>query len=167
MSDLKDDLLQALRDVYATECYAERVLRTYAAGTTHYREINERIDADLMDALANQKSLAICIKRIDGNDALLQTLPHELSGAIETGSTETPEHIAGDLASLIALKHREIESYTSLIEIAEASGFFETKSVCEVIVRQQAAMADWLQTRISSTVNASADRDSRCSIPPC
>ena len=102
-------------------CRARVGERTYAAGTTHYREINERIDADLMDALANQKSLAICVERIDGNDALLQTLPHELSGAIETGSTETPEHIAGDLASLIALKHREIESYTSLIEIAEAA----------------------------------------------
>jgi ferritin-like metal-binding protein YciE len=159
MSDLKDDLLRALRDAYATERHAERRLRTYAAGTVLYRYISERIDADLTDALANQKSLAICLKRIDGSDALLQTIPDDPGDAIETDSiAQTEENVAKDLASLIALKHSEIASYTSLIAIAEASGFFETKSVCEGVLRRHVAMADWLIGRIPSTANVSPER---------
>jgi ferritin-like metal-binding protein YciE len=159
MSDLKDDLLRALRDTYATERCAEGLLRTYAAATIPYREINERIDADLMDALANQNSLAICIRRIDGSHAPLQTLPDELPGLIETDSiVQTQGDVAKELASLIAFKHREIASYTSLIAIAEASGFFETKSVCEAIVRQQIAMVDWFFAHVASTANAPSRR---------
>jgi ferritin-like metal-binding protein YciE len=159
MSDLKDDLLLALRDTYATERYAERRLRTYAAGTIPYREINERINADLMDALANQNSLAICLRRIDGSEALLQTLPDEPLGAIEAGGiAQTPGDVAEILVNLIALKRHAIASYTSLIAIAEASGFFETKSVCEAIVRQQIAMVDWLLADVTSTANASLGR---------
>ena len=112
-----------------------------------------------MDALANQNSLAICLRRIDGSEALLQTLPDEPLGAIEAGGiAQTPGDVAEILVNLIALKRHAIASYTSLIAIAEASGFFETKSVCEAIVRQQIAMVDWLLADVTSTANASLGR---------
>jgi ferritin-like metal-binding protein YciE len=162
MTHLKADLLRALRDACAMERHAEWLLRSHVAATTLYPEVNERIDADLTAALANQKALAGCMHRIegtDGSDAILSTLPDDVPGAIETGSiAQTAGELVRNLAILMAFKRYEIASYTALIAAAEASGFFETKFTCEGILNHQIDMADWLFDCLPSTGDTSTRR---------
>jgi ferritin-like metal-binding protein YciE len=155
MADPKDNTLRALRDAYAMERYAERLLRNHATRSTPYPEVNARIEAHLTETLANQKSLASCLERIDGSDAILQTLTDDFGAAIETSNVvQPPDEVVKNLINLYVFKHQEITFYSSLIAIAEASGFFETKFACEAIVLQQIAMADWLLDRLPAATKA-------------
>ncbi|MDB5789302.1 DUF892 family protein [Caballeronia mineralivorans] len=151
----KDDLQRALRDAYAMERYAERLLRNHATKSAPYPEVKARIEVRLTETLANQKSLASCLTRIEGSDAILQTLTDDFAAAIETSNVaQTSDEAVKNLISLYAFNDQEIASYSSLIAIAEASGFFETKLACEAIVLQQIAMADWILDRLPAATKA-------------
>ncbi|WP_341315298.1 DUF892 family protein [Paraburkholderia sp. IMGN_8] len=155
MTDPREDMLRALRDAYAMERDAERLLGNHATRSTPDPEVNARIEAHLTETLANQKSLASCIDRIDANDTIQQTFPDDSPAAIETGDiVQTPDEVVRSLVNLYVFKHQEIASYTSLIAIAEANGFFETKLACETIALQQIAMADWLLDHLPAATKA-------------
>jgi ferritin-like metal-binding protein YciE len=161
MSDRKDALLSALRDAYAMERYAERLLRLHATGSTSNPDVNVRIEAHLTETLAFQKSLASCIARIDESSDEPQAFTDDFEVSIQTSAVaRSPDELVGNLQSLYVFKHQEIASYTSLIAIAEASGFFETKVACEAIILRQIAMADWLLERLSAAATAYLGRDS-------
>ena len=96
-----------------------------------------------------------CLERINASDPIPQTVADGLGATIETGNVvQTTDEVVRNLASLYELKQQEIASYTLLIAIAEASGFFETKIVCEAIVLQQTAMADWLLEHLPPATRA-------------
>ena len=155
MTDPRDDLLRALRDAYAMERHAESLLKSQVARSTPYAEINARIEAHLTETQANQESLTSCLERINASDPIPQTVADGLGATIETGNVvQTTDEVVRNLASLYELKQQEIASYTLLIAIAEASGFFETKIVCEAIVLQQTAMADWLLEHLPPATRA-------------
>ncbi|MFM0162579.1 Ferritin-like metal-binding protein YciE [Burkholderia sp. GAS332] len=160
MSDRKDALLSALRDAYAMERDAERLLRIHATGSTSNPDVNARIEAHLTETLAYQKSLASCIARIDESGDTPLVLTDDFEVSIQTSAVgRSPDELVGNLQSLYVFKHQEIASYTSLIAIAEASGFFETKVACETIILGQIAMADWLLDRLSAAATAYLGRD--------
>ncbi|MFL9936891.1 DUF892 family protein [Paraburkholderia sp. RL18-103-BIB-C] len=162
MTDPKDDMLCALRDAYAMERYAERLLRNHATRSIPYPEVNAHIEAHLTETLAHQKSLASCLERIDESNVILQTLTDDFGAAIETSNVvQTPDEVVKSLVTLYVIKHQEIASYTSLIAIAEARGFFETKLACEAIVLRQIAMADWLLDRLPAATKAYLGRGAR------
>jgi ferritin-like metal-binding protein YciE len=149
MNSPRDDLLRALRDAHAMERYAERLLRNHATKSTPYPEVKARIEVRLTETLANQKSLANCLTRIEGSDAILQSITDDFVAAIETTDVaQTSDEVVNNLISLYAFNNQEIASYASLIAIADASGFFDTKLACEAIVLQQIAMADWIRDRL-------------------
>jgi ferritin-like metal-binding protein YciE len=45
-------------------------------------------------------------------------------------------------------EHFEISSYTALIAAAKAAGDQQTASVCEAILSEEQAMADWLKEHL-------------------
>jgi ferritin-like metal-binding protein YciE len=161
MSNRRDVLLSALRDAYAMERYAERLLRIHAAGSISNPDVNVRIEAHLLETLAYQKSLASCIARIDesGDTPRALTDDSEVPVIQTRVVAQSPDELVTHLQNLYSFKHQEIASYTSLIAIAEASGFFETKIACETIILQQIAMANWLLERLSAAATAYLGRD--------
>lgn len=155
MTDARNDMLRAPRDAYAMEGRCERLLRNHATRSLGSPEVNARIEAHLTETLANQNSLARCLERIDESNSILQTRSDDYGAEIQTSNVvQTRDEVVKSLVSLYVFKHQEIASYTSLIAIAEASGFFETKLACETIVLQQTAMADWLFDRLPADTKA-------------
>ncbi|CAP44121.1 DUF892 family protein [Bordetella petrii] len=56
-------------------------------------------------------------------------------------------------------EHMEIASYKSLIAAAELAGDAETKRVCEAILPQEEAIAEWLSERIATITQQFVRRD--------
>lgn len=59
------------------------------------------------------------------------------------------ENLLPELSNLRAYILHEIDLYSSVIITAEASGFFETKFVCEGVMSDKSSMAAWLEMRTS------------------
>ena len=163
MADPKGNLLICLRDAYAMERHAEQMLRNQTTKLQPYAELRARIEVHLEETLAQQKSLANCVERIDGSGATLETFRDTFAGEVQADvDIGTTDEVVKDLVGLYAFKHLEIASYTSLIATAEFAGFFETKLACEAIVLQEIAMADWLLERLPELTRAYLTRSGSC-----
>lgn len=75
-----------------------------------------------------------------------------------SGLFVSDEVVKASLASY-AFEHMEIASYRALIAAASVCGDMETKRICEEILPQEQAMADWLAERLPGTVQKFLMRD--------
>jgi len=66
--------------------------------------------------------------------------------------------VKGAMASY-TFEHLEIAAYRSLIAAAEAAGDQETKRVCESILKEEEAMADWLAEHIGTITRQYLQRE--------
>ena len=70
----------------------------------------------------------------------------------------TREIVKGAMASYV-FEHMEIASYTSLMAAAQQAGDVETQRVCEQILAQEQAMAQWLLDNIPEVTQTFMARD--------
>ena len=73
------------------------------------------------------------------------------------------EVVKGSLASY-TFEHMEIGSYRILIATAEEAGEAETARVCEEILREEQAMADWLEDNMPMVTHAFLSRDQQAGV---
>lgn len=74
------------------------------------------------------------------------------------GMTASDEIVKGAMAGYV-FEHFEIASYTALIAAAKTAGDPETARVCEQILVQEEAMADWLATHLPELTEEFLVRD--------
>ncbi len=72
--------------------------------------------------------------------------------------TASDEIVKGAMAGYV-FEHFEIASYTALIAAAKTAGDAETVRVCEEILVQEEAMADWLATHLPEVTEEFMVRD--------
>ena len=77
-----------------------------------------------------------------------------------SGLFVSDEVVKGTLASY-TFEHMEIASYRILIAAAEQAGDQETKRVCESILQQEIAMAEWLAENAGEITRRFLERDQR------
>lgn len=145
MTDPRENLLNWLRDAHAMEQQAEQMLKAQAARIENYPKVKARIEQHLEETMGQQRLLEGCLERLGSSPSTMKDVMGQVMafGQAAGGMFAADEIVKGAMASYV-FEHMEIASYTALIAAAEQAGDAETKQVCEQILPQEIAMAQWV-----------------------
>ena len=103
------------------------------------------------DGVAYEAQIEACIERRGGTTSTLKDLGGKSMAMAQgmSGIFASDEVVKGTMASY-TFEHMEIASYQVLAATAGMLGDHETKQVCEAILREEQAMADWLKENLES-----------------
>ena len=160
MNKIEGNLMEWLRDAHAAEEQAETMLTGMANRLEHYPELRARIEQHIEETKRQAELVRGCIERRGGSTSTVKDAGGKLMamGQAMSGMFATDEVMKGAIASY-AFEAMEIASYRILVATAEAAGDAETKSVCERILQEEEAMADWLKQNLPHLTRHYLQRD--------
>jgi ferritin-like metal-binding protein YciE len=155
-------LLQWMRDAHAMEKQAERILEAETRRIEHYPELKARLERHLEETRRQAQRLETRIDQLNGGTSVVKDTMGTLMGLVQgmSGLFAGDEVMKGSLASY-TLEQMEIASYKMLIATAEAAGDTETQRVCEENLREEEAMAAWLDEHLSAVTHQFLSRESQ------
>ncbi|MGQ4878744.1 ferritin-like domain-containing protein [Billgrantia sp. LNSP4103-1] len=141
-----------LRDAHAMEKQAEKMLEAQANRLEHYPQLKARIEQHLTETRDQAEKIEQCISLLGTDLSTIKDLGAQMTafGQALGGMMSGDEVVKGGLASY-AFEHFEIASYKALIQAAEKAGKPEIARICEGILREEEAMADWLGQHLDDT----------------
>lgn len=145
----QENLLAWLRDAHAMEEQAEKMLQTQSERLEHYPDLEARINRHLKETREQKALIRGCLDRLGDSPSMLKDLGAKFMAFAQGmgGMTMDDEVVKGAMASY-AFENIEIAMYTVLIEAAKVAHDPETREVCEQILPQEVAMADWLKDHL-------------------
>ncbi|WP_343650903.1 DUF892 family protein [Stenotrophomonas sp.] len=160
MAELRENLLDWLRDAHAMEQQAETMLKGQASRIEHYPVLKARIEEHVEETIGQRELLEGCIKRLGGSPSTLKDVMGKMTafGQAVGGMTASDEIVKGAMAGYV-FEHFEIAAYTALIAAARTAGDAETVRICEQILVQEEAMADWLAAHLPEITEEFMVRD--------
>jgi ferritin-like metal-binding protein YciE len=149
MASAEERLMEWLRDAHAAEQQAETMLSGMAKRIENYPELKARIEEHIGETQRQAERLRSCIERRGDGTSMLKDAGGKMLGFGQamSGMFVGDEVMKGSIASY-AFEAMEIASYRVLIETAKEVGDIETARTCEEILKEEVAMADWLQQNI-------------------
>lgn len=154
---LRDKLVSILQDVYAMENQIVEVLEKQVKSTKQYPDVEARIQEHLEATRQHRARIESRIraygKQTSAVKGLLSNLMGNMQGAL------------GDARDDYVVEHYEIAMYGVLIATAQLYGDEETINAAEENLRDEIAMAQWLQRHLVEATYLSLEED-KITIPP-
>ncbi len=125
---------------------AEQMLTRLAGRIQNYPELKARIERHIEETRRQAGVVRQCIKRCGGDTSTLKDAAGKVMAFAQgiSGVFAEDEIVKGTLASY-TFEHMEIASYRILIAAAQECGDRQTATDCELILKEEIAMADWLE----------------------
>ncbi|MEO3432696.1 ferritin-like domain-containing protein [Inquilinus sp. CAU 1745] len=160
MATGNDRLIQWLRDAHAMEKQAETMLEAQASRLEHYPELRQRIREHISETQNQARRLETCIERLGADTSTMKDAAGKMSAMMQGlgGALADDEIIKGSMAGY-TFEHFEISAYTTLIAAAEEAGDQQTASVCREILREEKAMADWIEHHLPAVTKQYLERE--------
>ncbi|GAB3086479.1 ferritin-like domain-containing protein [Bordetella muralis] len=135
-----------LRDAHAMEEQAETMLKSMASRIENYPDLHQRIQRHIEETREQQRLVRSCIERRGGDTSMLKDLTAKAMATFQgfSGVFASDEVVKGSLFSF-AFENLEIAAYSQLKEAAAFVGDVETAEICERILLEERAMAQWLE----------------------
>ncbi|UXN66036.1 ferritin-like domain-containing protein (plasmid) [Phyllobacterium sp. A18/5-2] len=141
-----DDVLNDwLRNAHAMEEQALTMLKGQEGRLENYPDLRQRISQHIRETERHAELVRGCLERRNTDTSSLKDAGAKLValGQSLSGIFVSDEVMKGSLAGY-TFEHMEIASYKMLAEAARYVGDAETENVCETILAEEQAMADWL-----------------------
>jgi ferritin-like metal-binding protein YciE len=151
----QDHLLSWLRDAHAMEQQAETMLSATIGRLQHYPDLRRKLEQHLEETKRQQQLVNDCISRLGGDNSAVKDAMGKMvaMGQGLSGLFVDDEVIKASLASY-TFEQMEIASYRILVAGAEAVGDVTTAAVCTRILKEEEAMAAWLEQQMPNLVRA-------------
>lgn len=148
-TDQINEVLDWLRDAFAMELQSGRVFTNLVERMEQYPRLKNKFKEHLEQTYRQQELLKGCIERLGSSPCIMKDLAGKVIafGQSVAGMSVTDEVVKAVVSGYV-FKQMEVSSYTVLIATCEARGDHETKAVCETILEQEVAMADWLRDNL-------------------
>lgn len=157
---LRDKLVKYIEDMYAVENQLVEQLDQQVKQTQKFPQIQSRIQQHL-DQTQQHRS------RMEERLAAYNKKPSAMKGALSNMMGNVAGALGGSRSDSLAMTARddfaaenlEIGSYLLLIATAQAYGDAETVRACEANLRDEVAMASWLQSQLPMVAMLSLQED--------
>jgi ferritin-like metal-binding protein YciE len=150
MATAEERLMEWLRDAHAAEEQAVTMLSGMADRIDNYPKLKKRIQQHVRQTEGHAKLVLGCIERRGGSRSVLKDTGAKMLGFGQaiSGILVGDEVMKGSIASY-AFEAMEIVSYRILISAAKEVGDERTARICARILREEVAMAHWLEANIT------------------
>ena len=151
MTNAQETLLDWLRDAHAMEEQAETLLSSQAGRLKDHPEVKAGVERHLEVTRRQAHRLEACISRHGGSASSVKDVTGKLFalGQSFSGVFAADEVVKSCLA-MYTFEQMEVASYRILMEAADVVGDPETRRVCEEILREEEAMAEWVSQQFAS-----------------
>lgn len=158
--DLHDKLITYLQDACAMERHIVQVLEGQVKDTADYPQIQSRVQQHLDETRMHEQRMEQRLTAYGEKRSAVKTLGTSLmgslTGAAGGGRTDDLSKAARDD---YATEHLEIAAYELLIATAQLCGDHETITAAKANLRDEVAMARWLEQHLPDTVIYSFKKD--------
>lgn len=140
-----------LRDAHAMEEQAESMLESMASRLENYPDLKQRVEQHIVETREQGRLVQQCIERRGGDTSALKVAAGKTMAAAQafSGMLAGDEVVKGAMFSY-AFEHMEVAAYRNLIEAAKVVGDMQTQQVCERILGEELAMAEWLEQNMAA-----------------
>lgn len=149
ISEYSEHLVEWLRDAHAAEKQSEKMLGMFCDRLESYPALKAQIAKHIEETRGQAARLESCLEKFGKSESTMKDIGGKLMGMSQSlsGVFVEDEVIKGVLASY-TFEHMEITSYRILIAAAEACGATDVARVCQDILAEEVAMADWLNDHL-------------------
>jgi len=141
--------MEWLRDAHAAEEQAQTMLSGMANRIENYPELKARIQQHAEESRRHAELVRGCIERRGGSTSMIKDAGSKFLalGQAMSGMFVGDEVMKGSIAGY-AFEAMEIASYNILITTAREARDEQTAKVCEQILQDEQAMAQWLEQQL-------------------
>lgn len=153
-------LVDWLRDAHAMEKQAEKMLKSQADRLENYPELQRRIEQHIQETLSQSEKLEHCLSLLGADTSTFKDMGAQLTafGQAVGGMMAEDEVVKGGIACY-AFENFEIASYKALIKAADMVAQPEISKLCNEILQEEIAMADWLSNHLDDVTQRYLQRD--------
>jgi ferritin-like metal-binding protein YciE len=155
MTTRQEHLIDWLKDAHGMEQQADKMLKGQLERLENYPKLSARIQQHIEETQSQLQLIEGCLTRLGTSPSTMKDFTGKFMamGQAMGGMFMTDEVVKGSMASFV-FENVEIAMYTVLIAAAEAAGDLETKRVCEQILPQEIAMAEWVKDHLPEVTMA-------------
>lgn len=162
MNPRKEQFIAWLNDAYSTELALMPVLKNHAKDAADYPEIRDRDLQHLEETRHQAERLKKMITGLGGKVSTSKSLFGSMLGMGNSISTEFfQDEITKNFLQDYAAEHFEIASYKGLIETAKQIGEHQCIPVLEEILREEEAMARWIEEHLPLAIRIGLEKTTR------
>ena len=149
MATAEERLMEWLRDAHAAEEQAETMMSGVVSRLENYPQLKARLQQHIQETKRQAELVRGCIERRGGSTSTIKDAGAKMiaMGQAMSGMFVGDEVMKASIASY-AFEAMEIASYRIRITTAQRVGDQETARICEQILREEEAMAEWLKQNI-------------------
>ena len=145
----KELVLVWLNDAHATELGIAQVLERHVEEAKDHPQMQTGLQRHLEQTRRHAELVKGCVERMGGETSGIKSGMASVMGAVQGMTTKlAKDELIKNALHDYGTGHFEIACYTSLIAAAENLGDQETVRVCQEILRDDQAMADFLFQQI-------------------
>ena len=138
-------LILWLKDAHTMETEAETMLKAMASRIEHYPELKQRIEQHITETQGQARRIEARLEAMGSSpSAAKDTMANIMATLHAGGNAMMSDEVVKGLGISYAFEHMEIASYRNLMFAAEAAGDTATVQLCQQILPEEQAMADWL-----------------------
>jgi ferritin-like metal-binding protein YciE len=154
-----DQIVTWLRDAHAMELSIESTLQRHIEDAKDLPDVRLRLEQHLAETRSHARRVAECLTSLGAGVSATKDVAGGVLGVVQGMSTAlfTDELVKNALAEY-AMEHLEIAAYSSLIAAAEDAGLVDISHTCSDILREEAAMANWLEDEIPKITRSYLER---------
>lgn len=154
MANNKDLLVRWLNDAYAMEHQLLPVLENHANDVKHDPPAQQRIRQHIDETKRHAERMEQCVTRLGSSPSTMKSTLASLMGSAQAISTGMfRDEIVKNALSDYAAEQFEVACYKALISAAREQGEPEIVRACEENMREDEAMARWLEQQLPSVVH--------------
>jgi ferritin-like metal-binding protein YciE len=143
-----------LRNAHAMEHRSRELMKWQSERLRDYPELRAKIAEHLIETEKQLERLEQCLHEFEQRPSRLKDLALSLLGNLTaTSNALFEDEILHDLFTNCAFEHYEVAAYTSLVKMAEETGFVHAKALLAESWREERAMAEWIDSRIGKVTS--------------
>lgn len=145
----KQQIVIWLRDAHAMEMGQENLLQNQIREARDMPELEQRLKQHLAETRGHRDRVASALSLLGESPSTVKSMAGGFMGMMEGLSTLMfRDMMVKNLIGDYTMEHFEIACYRALRVAANEAGFTDIATTCEEILREETAMAEWLEEQI-------------------
>ena len=151
MTTRRDEVIDWLNDAYAMERALEVTLRKQADNEDAHRALRERARIHLDETSEHAARITRCLEMLGSSPSALKTVTGQVMEIAKGFTTKfSRDERVKDFLAAYGSEYFEVACYKSLIAGASAAGENEIVPLLEQNLKEDAAMASWLDMNVAA-----------------
>lgn len=142
-------LVEWLRDAHAMERATIDMIQRLISRLDDFPTVTRRYETHLQESHEQLQRIEECLKSLDEDISTIKDTATRLGGFVQAYTTALSDgEPVKHCLSAYAYENFEIASYLALIGAAEELRLPDIKAACEISLREERDMADWLENHL-------------------